>query len=205
MSTQTESSPSEENINKDNHGNGIDTVEQNSFMLDENADSDSIQQETQTITGMLNVSIPFLNVQYTVYVILILPTFINLMLFYCQIQVKEGEEAQEKSFKPSMSLQKKGQNIYKNDKLGHLTKKKTFLGRTKDEWCKIVMDLLLFYTTAFFVLLAIFSVSAMIFLIPFFIDPSWSTIQADFDEVGTECKTVVALERRGRNATMISI
>ena len=78
-----------------------------------------------------------------------------------------------------------------------MVKKKIFLNRTKDEWCKFLLDLLLFYTTAFFVLLGIFCIAAMIFLIPFFIDPAWSTLQADFDETGTECKTVVALERKG--------
>jgi hypothetical protein len=41
----------------------------------------------------------------------------------------------------------------------------------------MVVDFLLFYTTAFFVLLAVFSVFALIFLVPFFIDPAWSTLQ----------------------------
>ena len=58
------------------------------------------------------------------------------------------------------------------------------------EWCRFILDLLLFYTTAFFVLLAVFSLFALVFLVPFFIDPAWSTLQADFDPLGTQCKTI---------------
>ncbi len=60
------------------------------------------------------------------------------------------------------------------------------------------LDLLLFYTTAFFVLLAIFSAFALIFLVPFFIDPAWSTLSADFDPEGTNCTTVLGVYREGR-------
>ena len=58
------------------------------------------------------------------------------------------------------------------------------------EWCRFILDLLLFYTTAFFVLLAVFSLFALVFLVPFFIDPAWSTLQADFDPMGTQCRTI---------------
>ena len=34
------------------------------------------------------------------------------------------------------------------------------------------------------------SVVALIFLVPFFIDPAWSTLKADFVTAGTNCTTV---------------
>ena len=58
------------------------------------------------------------------------------------------------------------------------------------QFCRFLLDLLLFYTTAFFVLLAIISLFALVFLVPFFIDPAWSTLQADFDPNGTLCTTL---------------
>ena len=58
------------------------------------------------------------------------------------------------------------------------------------QWCRFILDLILFYTTAFFVLLAIVSLFALVFLVPFFIDPAWSTLQADFDSNGTKCTTI---------------
>ena len=64
--------------------------------------------------------------------------------------------------------------------------------------CKVVVNFLLFYTTAFFVLLAIVSIFALIFLVPFFIDPAWSTLQADFDPEGTRCTTIAAIYLKGR-------
>lgn len=67
------------------------------------------------------------------------------------------------------------------------------------EWCRFILDLLLFYTTAFFVLLAIISLFALVFLVPFFIDPAWSTLQADFDPNGTKCKTVSSVYKEGTN------
>ena len=70
-------------------------------------------------------------------------------------------------------------------------------------YCKMVLDLLLFYTTAFFVLLAVFSVFALIFLVPFFIDPAWSTLSADFDPKGTRCKTISGQYREGEEHWML--
>ena len=64
--------------------------------------------------------------------------------------------------------------------------------------CKFVLDMMLFYTTAFFVLLAVFSAFALIFLVPFFIDPAWSTLQADFDVDGATCKTVSGVYLEGQ-------
>ena len=74
-----------------------------------------------------------------------------------------------------------------------------FSNHTKEEWGKILLDLLIFYTTAFFVLLSIISVAAMIFLVPFFIDPAWSTIRANFKENGSLCQTVKAHKMEGSN------
>ena len=37
----------------------------------------------------------------------------------------------------------------------------------------------------------------MMFLVPFFIDPAWSTLQADFDVNGTNCYTTTGFERKG--------
>lgn len=67
------------------------------------------------------------------------------------------------------------------------------------DWCRFLLDLVLFYTTAFFVLLAIFSLFALVFLVPFFIDPAWSTLQADFDPVGTQCRTLSGQYLEGRS------
>ena len=74
-----------------------------------------------------------------------------------------------------------------------------FSKHTKEEWGKILLDLLIFYTTAFFVLLSIISVAAMIFLVPFFIDPAWSTIRANFKENGSLCQTIKAHKMEGDN------
>lgn len=48
---------------------------------------------------------------------------------------------------------------------------------------------LLFYTTAFFILLAIFSLFGFLFLVPFVIEPACTTIMRDFDEVPATCET----------------
>ena len=69
--------------------------------------------------------------------------------------------------------------------------------RTKEEWINVVKDSLIFYSTAFSVLLSILSITAMMFLVPFFIDPAWSTLQADFDVNGTNCNTTTGFERKG--------
>merc|ERR1712038_1102931 len=39
----------------------------------------------------------------------------------------------------------------------------------------------------------------MMFLVPFFIDPAWSTLKADFNENGTTCCTKTGFERKGRS------
>lgn len=49
---------------------------------------------------------------------------------------------------------------------------------------------LLFYTTAFFVLLGIFSLFAFLFLVPFVIEPAFTTIFMEFDETPASCITV---------------
>lgn len=48
---------------------------------------------------------------------------------------------------------------------------------------------LLFYTTAFFVLLAVFSLFGFLFLVPFVIEPAFTTIFMEFDETPAECVT----------------
>lgn len=48
---------------------------------------------------------------------------------------------------------------------------------------------LLFYITAFFVLLAIFSLFGFLFLVPFVIEPAFTTIFMEFDETPAECVT----------------
>eukprot|EP00094_Tigriopus_californicus_P000090 TCALIF_00087-PA protein Name:"Similar to tipE Protein tipE (Drosophila melanogaster)" AED:0.07 eAED:0.07 QI:331/0.8/0.66/1/0.4/0.5/6/5/332 len=65
--------------------------------------------------------------------------------------------------------------------------------------CKVVTDWLLFYMTAFFVLLTIFSILSLIFLVPFFIDPAWSTLQADFEPQGILCTTISAEYKEGKS------
>ena len=73
------------------------------------------------------------------------------------------------------------------------------------EWCRFILDLLLFYTTAFFVLLAVFSLFALVFLVPFFIDPAWSTLQADFDPMGTQCRTISGDYLEGRKDFILKL
>lgn len=48
---------------------------------------------------------------------------------------------------------------------------------------------LLFYITAFFVLLGTFSLFAFLFLVPFVIEPAFTTIFMEFDETPAECVT----------------
>jgi hypothetical protein len=57
-----------------------------------------------------------------------------------------------------------------------------------------IKEKLLFYTTTFFVLLAIFSLFAFLFLVPFVIEPALETIFHDFDENPAFCFTVDSLE-----------
>lgn len=56
---------------------------------------------------------------------------------------------------------------------------------------------LLFYITAFFVLLAIFSLFAFLFLVPFVIEPAFTTIMMEFDENPAFCVTVETLQFKG--------
>lgn len=56
---------------------------------------------------------------------------------------------------------------------------------------------LLFYTTAFFVLLGTFSLFAFLFLVPFVIDPAFTTIFMQFDTRPAECVTIDVESRRG--------
>lgn len=56
---------------------------------------------------------------------------------------------------------------------------------------------LLFYTTAFFILLGTFSLFAFLFLVPFVIDPAFTTIFMEFDETPATCLTVKTLTRQG--------
>lgn len=56
---------------------------------------------------------------------------------------------------------------------------------------------LLFYITAFFILLGTFSLFAFLFLVPFVIDPAFTTIFMEFDETPALCITVETEKRRG--------
>ncbi|XP_022915115.1 protein tipE [Onthophagus taurus] len=56
---------------------------------------------------------------------------------------------------------------------------------------------LLFYITAFFVLLGTFSLFSFLFLVPFVIDPAFTTIFMEFDETPALCVTVDNEKRQG--------
>lgn len=56
---------------------------------------------------------------------------------------------------------------------------------------------LLFYITAFFVLLGTFSLFSFLFLVPFVIDPAFTTIFMEFDERAAFCVTVYTEKRQG--------
>lgn len=56
---------------------------------------------------------------------------------------------------------------------------------------------LTFYTTAFFLLLAIFSLFGFMFLVPFIIEPAYTTIKMDFDEEPAYCITASTESKRG--------
>lgn len=56
---------------------------------------------------------------------------------------------------------------------------------------------LLFYITAFFVLLGTFSLFSFLFLVPFVIDPAFTTIFMEFDEEPAYCVTVKTDKRLG--------
>ncbi|ODM94729.1 Protein tipE [Orchesella cincta] len=55
----------------------------------------------------------------------------------------------------------------------------------------------LFYTTAFFILLAVFSLFAFLFLVPFVIDPAFTTIFMEFDPEPAFCQTVSLEQKEG--------
>lgn len=64
---------------------------------------------------------------------------------------------------------------------------------------------LLFYTTAFFILLGTFSLFAFLFLVPFVIDPAFTTIFMQFDTNPALCTTVDTVYLRGnKNCTWTS-
>uniref|UniRef100_A0A0A9XCZ5 Protein tipE n=1 Tax=Lygus hesperus TaxID=30085 RepID=A0A0A9XCZ5_LYGHE len=56
---------------------------------------------------------------------------------------------------------------------------------------------LLFYITASFILLAIFSLFAFLFLVPFVIEPAFTTIFMEFDETPAWCQTADIEHNRG--------
>lgn len=56
---------------------------------------------------------------------------------------------------------------------------------------------LLFYVTAFFVLLGTFSLFSFLFLVPFVIDPAFTTIFMEFDEEAATCVTNETIVRQG--------
>ncbi|KAK9889231.1 hypothetical protein WA026_004506 [Henosepilachna vigintioctopunctata] len=66
--------------------------------------------------------------------------------------------------------------------------------KQEEQTCK---QKLLFYTTAFFVLLGIFSLFSFLFLVPFVIDPAFTTIFMEFDETPVQCVTVKSERRLG--------
>lgn len=64
---------------------------------------------------------------------------------------------------------------------------------------------LLFYTTAFFVLLGTFSLFSFLFLVPFVIEPAFQTIFMEFDENRAQCFTDESISKAGtRNCTWTS-
>jgi hypothetical protein len=60
-----------------------------------------------------------------------------------------------------------------------------------------VAQKLLFYTTAFFILLGTFSLFAFLFLVPFVIEPAFTTIFMQFDPVAALCQTVDTETKQG--------
>lgn len=55
----------------------------------------------------------------------------------------------------------------------------------------------IFYITAFFLLLCIFSAFGFLFLVPFIIEPAYTTIKMDFDEEPAQCVTASTESKRG--------
>ncbi|XP_014242585.1 protein tipE isoform X1 [Cimex lectularius] len=56
---------------------------------------------------------------------------------------------------------------------------------------------LLFYVTASFILLATFSLFAFLFLVPFVIEPAFTTIFMEFDETPVTCQTIETIHNKG--------
>lgn len=74
-----------------------------------------------------------------------------------------------------------------------------------DEDQRTLKQKLLFYTTAFFVLLGTFSLFAFLFLVPFVIEPAFTTIFMQFDETPARCFTEEAIVKAGtKNCTWTS-
>lgn len=64
---------------------------------------------------------------------------------------------------------------------------------------------LIFYTTAFFVLLGTFSLFSFLFLVPFVIEPAFQTIFMEFDENRAQCFTDETIVKAGtKNCTWTS-
>ncbi|XP_044741622.1 protein tipE [Chrysoperla carnea] len=59
----------------------------------------------------------------------------------------------------------------------------------EDKDIRTFKEKMLFYTTAFFILLGTFSLFAFLFLVPFVIDPAFTTIFMEFNEVAALCVT----------------
>lgn len=66
-----------------------------------------------------------------------------------------------------------------------------------DEDTRTLKEKLLFYTTAFFILLGIFSLFAFLFLVPFVIEPGFTTIFMQFDTRPALCVTLDSVAKRG--------
>lgn len=68
---------------------------------------------------------------------------------------------------------------------------------TADDNKASLRENVVFYTTAFFCLVAIFSVFIFLFLVPFFIEPALATIYMEFDPDPVICQTTEASFHRG--------
>lgn len=66
-----------------------------------------------------------------------------------------------------------------------------------DEQKATLRENVLFYVTAFFCLVAIFSLFIFLFLVPFFIEPALATIYMEFDPQPVICETTEATFHRG--------
>lgn len=71
------------------------------------------------------------------------------------------------------------------------------MAANNDEQEQTIKQKLLFYITAFFVLLGTFSLFSFLFLVPFVIDPAFTTIFMEFDEEAAMCVTNETIVRQG--------